>query len=88
MTVDLAPATIPSPFGATILPAHESMHIDLSLVIPIYNEVESIPKLYQTLSAVLEDQHCIYEIIFVDDGSNDGTFEHFGTCMRATRMSG
>ena len=74
MTVDLAPVALSSTFSAAVLPVREAMQIDLSLVIPIYNEVESIPKLYQTLSTVLEAQHCVYEIIFVDDGSTDGTF--------------
>jgi glycosyltransferase involved in cell wall biosynthesis len=49
--------------------------IDLSLVIPIYNEVESIPELYEKLTAVLTSQGCTYEIVFIDDGSRDGSFE-------------
>jgi len=74
MTVELAPAIQSGPFDATAIQASDSSRIDLSLVIPIYNEVESIPKLYQKLSIVLEEQRCIYEVIFVDDGSTDGTF--------------
>jgi len=50
-------------------------HIDLSLVIPVYNEVESLPKLYEKLTDVLQAQGCTYELIFIDDGSRDGTFE-------------
>ncbi len=48
--------------------------IDISMVIPVYNEVESVPKLHEKLTQVLAAQGCSYEIIFIDDGSTDGTF--------------
>jgi len=47
----------------------------LSIVIPIYNEEENIPKLYEELKEVLEKLPYDYEIIFVDDGSTDRSFE-------------
>jgi len=47
----------------------------LSIVIPLYNEVESIPALYEQLTAALEGMAQPYEIIVVDDGSSDGSFE-------------
>jgi len=47
----------------------------LSIVIPIYNEEENIPKLYEELKGVLEKLPYDYEIIFVDDGSTDRSFE-------------
>ena len=53
------------------------------MVIPIYNEVESIPRLYQTLSRVLAAQDCLYEIVFVDDGSTDGSFKALVTLHQA-----
>ncbi|NTV64168.1 MAG: glycosyltransferase family 2 protein, partial [Oscillochloris sp.] len=46
----------------------------ISIVVPIYNEEESIPHLYERLSAVLHDYGHAYEIIAVDDGSRDGSF--------------
>lgn len=46
----------------------------LSIVIPLYNEVESIPDLYAQLTQTLEDYGRSYEIIIADDGSNDGSF--------------
>lgn len=49
--------------------------IDLSVVIPIYNEKESIKLLRETLSSALQKLNLSYEIIFVDDGSSDGSFE-------------
>lgn len=46
----------------------------LSVVVPIYNEEESIPHLYQRLTAALEPLSRPYEIIAVDDGSRDKSF--------------
>src|ERR1044072_3211563 len=47
----------------------------LSIVIPIHNEEHSILPLYDTLSAVLDPLDRPYEILFVDDASNDRSFE-------------
>ncbi|MEO6904267.1 MAG: glycosyltransferase family 2 protein [Bacteroidia bacterium] len=47
----------------------------LSIVIPLLNEIGNIPILYQSLITVLEKITANYEIIFVDDGSKDGSFE-------------
>ncbi len=46
----------------------------LSIIIPIYNEEESILPLHENLRQVLEKQNLPYEVIYVDDGSTDGTF--------------
>ncbi len=46
----------------------------ISVVIPAYNEEENVPVLYERLKGVLEELNHDYEIIFVDDGSTDGTF--------------
>jgi glycosyltransferase involved in cell wall biosynthesis len=47
----------------------------LSIVIPIHNEEHSILPLYDRLSLVLEQAQRPYEILFVDDASNDRSFE-------------
>jgi len=47
----------------------------LSVVIPAYNEEENIPILYEKLKKVLDGLGEDYEIIFVDDGSTDGTYQ-------------
>jgi len=47
----------------------------LSIVIPVHNEEHSILPLYDRLTAVLEELHRPYEIIFVDDASTDRSFE-------------
>lgn len=44
-----------------------------SIVIPVYNEEKNIPELYRRLKDVLSALKMRYEIIFVDDGSTDGT---------------
>jgi len=45
--------------------------MDLSVVIPVYNEEESIPELFEALEAVVEEHKIDCEYIFVDDGSVD-----------------
>lgn len=47
--------------------------LDLSLVIPIYNEYESIPKLLDAIAQVMQGLSYSYEVICVDDGSTDGS---------------
>ncbi|TCC04027.1 glycosyltransferase family 2 protein [Kribbella soli] len=47
----------------------------LSLVVPCYNEVEVISRFHQALSRELEETGRPYEIVYVDDGSSDGTLE-------------
>jgi len=49
--------------------------LDLSVVIPIYNEIENVAELHARLHAVLDGLGRSYEIIAVDDGSTDGTSE-------------
>ncbi|MBI2268217.1 MAG: glycosyltransferase family 2 protein [Candidatus Blackburnbacteria bacterium] len=48
---------------------------DLSFIIPAKNEAESIPTLYQEIVSVVRKLKKSYEIIFIDDGSTDSTFE-------------
>ena len=49
--------------------------MDISVVVPAYNEVESLPELTQWIREVMHKHHFSYEIILIDDGSNDGTWE-------------
>lgn len=46
----------------------------LSLVIPSYNEQDNIERIFQTIKATLDQAAIPFEIIFVDDGSNDLTY--------------
>lgn len=49
--------------------------IDLSIVIPLLNEEESIPELYQWIKKVVDEKQYTYEIIFIDDGSTDNSWK-------------
>ncbi len=48
---------------------------DLSIVVPVYNEEESLPLLWSEIRAALEPTGVRYEVIFVDDGSRDRSAE-------------
>jgi glycosyltransferase involved in cell wall biosynthesis len=48
--------------------------IDLSVVIPLYNEQDNIPPLYEELSAALNELGLDYEVIVIEDGSKDQSF--------------
>ncbi|CDZ78636.1 Undecaprenyl-phosphate 4-deoxy-4-formamido-L-arabinose transferase [Legionella massiliensis] len=51
-----------------------SSHLhDLSVVIPVYNEVDNVEELYKEIEAALPAERFLYEVIFIDDGSTDGT---------------
>lgn len=45
----------------------------ISIVVPVYNEEESVVACYRELSQVMAEMKCNYELIFVDDGSSDKT---------------
>ncbi|MCC8136462.1 MAG: glycosyltransferase family 2 protein [Clostridiales bacterium] len=47
----------------------------ISLIIPCYNEQDSVPLFHAEVSRVLKDMDCEYELVFVNDGSTDGTLE-------------
>ncbi|GAA4315006.1 glycosyltransferase family 2 protein [Mucilaginibacter gynuensis] len=49
--------------------------MDISVVVPLYNEVESLPELTSWISKVMDDNKFSYEILLVDDGSKDGSWE-------------
>lgn len=49
--------------------------LNISVVIPLYNEEESLPELAEWIHNVLSHHHYSYEIIFVDDGSKDNSWK-------------
>lgn len=49
--------------------------MDISVVIPLYNEAESLPELYVWIDKVMKEHKFSYEIIFVNDGSTDNSWE-------------
>jgi glycosyltransferase involved in cell wall biosynthesis len=48
--------------------------IEISIVVPLYNEVESLPELHEWIVSVMEKNNFTYEILFIDDGSKDGSW--------------
>ena len=74
----------PQPTAATASP-RMSM---LSVTIPVYNERENLRPLYDTITAVLRQLQRPWEIIFVDDGSTDGTAPCSTSSPRTTRRQG
>jgi len=52
-----------------------SLYMDISVVVPLYDEVESLPELTSWISRVMDENHFTYEIILVDDGSKDGSWD-------------
>ena len=48
--------------------------VDISVVIPVHNEAQNLGALYRELAAVMRDLGKSHEIIFVDDGSTDGSY--------------
>ena len=49
--------------------------MDISVVIPLFNEAESLPSLYEWLVRVMDEHRFSYEILFIDDGSTDDSWE-------------
>jgi glycosyltransferase involved in cell wall biosynthesis len=58
---------------AALNPSQEA-RLGISVVVPVFNEEESLRPLYGALTAVLANLGQSYEIVFVDDGSRDGSF--------------
>ena len=53
----------------------ENSTIDISVVVPLYNEEESLPELLVWIERVMDGNRFVYEVIFVDDGSRDGSWD-------------
>lgn len=53
----------------------EMKYPDISIVIPLYNEAESLPELHAWIRRVMEQNGLSYEIIFVNDGSTDESWD-------------
>ena len=49
--------------------------MDISVVIPLYNEEESLPELFAWIQRVMDANHFSYEVIFVNDGSTDHSWQ-------------
>ncbi len=49
--------------------------MNLSIVIPLLNEEESLKELHDWIASVMQSNHFLYEILFIDDGSTDGSWD-------------
>lgn len=49
--------------------------MDISVVVPLYNEAESLPELHSWIKRVMAENNFTYEIIFVSDGSTDNSWD-------------
>ncbi|MCC8188235.1 MAG: glycosyltransferase family 2 protein [Bacteroides sp.] len=60
--------------------------MDISVVIPLYNEAESLPELHAWIGRVMEENGFSYEVIFVDDGSTDGSWQVIEELRRGSQQ--
>ena len=56
-------------------PKNNDARMDLSIVIPLYNEAESLPELTAWIDKVMKENAFSYELLFIDDGSTDGSWD-------------
>ena len=49
--------------------------MDISVIIPLYNEEESLPELYAWMERVMKENNFSYEVVFVNDGSTDHSWD-------------
>ena len=49
--------------------------MDISIIVPLFNEAESLPKLYEWIARVMNENGFSYEVIFVNDGSTDESWK-------------
>lgn len=49
--------------------------MDISVVVPVYNEEESLPELFEWINKVMIEHNFGFEVIFIDDGSSDGSWD-------------
>lgn len=62
--------------------------LDISVVVPLYNEAESLPELVAWIDRVAASEKFSYEVVLVDDGSSDDSWtvvEQLGGCYSAVR---
>ena len=58
--------------------------MDISVVIPLYNEEESLPELYAWIERVMQANHFSFEVIFINDGSTDKSWQVIENLSRSS----
>ena len=66
-------------------PSESWINPDLSVIVPLYNEEESVGPLHEAIVGALDPLGMEYEILFVDDGSKDATFRKASELARRDR---
>jgi dolichol-phosphate mannosyltransferase len=77
------PLTCPAGGVAEDRPGPPSCILQLSIVIPVYNERANLPPLWEEIHPVLNSLARSFEVIFVDDGSTDGSAEELARIRAA-----
>ncbi|MEN8768529.1 MAG: glycosyltransferase family 2 protein [Candidatus Arcticimaribacter sp.] len=63
--------------------------MDLTIIIPLLNEAESLPELHRWIEKVFNTENLSYEILFIDDGSTDDSWQVISTlCQTSTATKG
>ena len=56
--------------------------MNISVIVPLYNEEESLPELFAWIKRVMDANHFTYEVIFVNDGSTDHSWQVIETLQK------
>ncbi|MCQ2341855.1 MAG: glycosyltransferase family 2 protein, partial [Paludibacteraceae bacterium] len=60
--------------------------MDISVIVPLYNEAESLPNLFQWIERVMQEHQFSYEVIFVNDGSTDASWQVIKDLQQQSKM--
>ena len=60
--------------------------MDLSIIVPLYNEEESLSELLAWIRRVVDPLNWSYEVLFVDDGSSDGSWKEIERLKQTNAM--
>jgi glycosyltransferase involved in cell wall biosynthesis len=58
--------------------------MDISIIVPLYNEEESLPKLFEWIERIMTENKYTFEVIFVNDGSTDKSWEVIETLQKSS----
>ena len=61
--------------------------MDVSIVVPVYNEAENLPLLFSRLTDTLDKEAILYEVIFTNDGSQDASLDLLKTFYKSRILS-
>jgi len=59
--------------------------MDISIIVPLFNEEESLPKLFEWIERVMNDHNYTFEVVFINDGSTDKSWEVIETLQKQSQ---